>query len=1134
MVSAQIRNVFATLAAAAALAALALATASCTRDELGPDPWDEGQLTEVTLRWSTPEMDERTRTALDPDDERTVHSLWIAIYDYETGRIKELTWTENGSTHTSTTGRIIEPEKTLVEHVEANDPINLQTLSGRSRIVAVANIDNYGVSSHDELAGLGAVRLRDLLTQCDTYEKYRSVAALAAVPTTDGSGLNTPNISLTDANMPMAGVYYHTLKHDSDKADNVDWTSDGVNYVDLPAKIAKLPGTIHLRRLHAYVDFHIIPDKNITVEPISWQVHNVPYASWCQERAGEGRNAGDGALLGTGYEENYAPSRLSRIFVRDSKLGPDKNETGMQFSYYQFENKHEGLAKSTNDSDATDYTGVADYKDREREWKNGDTNTGVYKSLTTSAAGDANNMATYVEIEAKVTYYVGTDGSVTTADATGAKPRMGFATYVVHLGYCEGANETAKALDFNCRRNTRYTYTVRIKGLNDIVVEAKREGDTPGVEGEVTDYEGSNVIELDAHYGVFNISMTNKERTNLYWRIKAPYGGGYRILSFADYDGADAKQEDRTDPFYNWIRFKPTSDEKTLAVYREKGIGDTAADAALWTMEDMRDVAGHPNTLSQNAGRNDPTDTRTRWYTVFIDEHAYLLDDTGGTVTDWQQSDWTKYVNQDDRIAWLIVDKEGYKTSTDGESIYSGVKYLISQRSIQTYYSTEHPNDTHTALGVEHFNESYGKNLIWTWDTGTEANLSHSNGRWNMWKYIRNARYNNSTWGNGGGNNVKTWSSIISNTPDPQGYPVAALESNSSTNTYNDKPQPSSTNYYEIIAACMSRNRDLNGDGQIDANELRWYLAAEGKYERIMLGRNALANSLFDPYIAPYFTISRDPYASGTTAYNNIKTRTLDGKDGADGLPTWVHYASSDRRKFFPDEGGSYNTNIAYGPSGYGGTLMPWNIRCVRNLGVTFEEVTASPEDDPVSRAYSFKQTRTATVNGTTTCGGIFDASAYNDNALRGNISSFLPVHAVTDLERNRIARYFEVASKDTEYYELNKDEKETIEDALNANKPCSDHEDYEGDPGGWRVPNQREIMMILTQSNDLILEKETPILIGSGTEANFRYSCTKEAYGYALRISVIGNTIRMYEFGKKNETSFKVRCVRDVTSPNP
>lgn len=1113
-----------TLLAPVLLAAVLLAAPSCIDEEIDCGPsFAEGRPAEVSIAWSTSDMDRRTRAAITEEAEHTVNSLWIAIYDYGTGEIKPLSWTENGTAVSSSEGRFLDPDVMLGDHELATTPVELHTLSGRSRVVAVANVDNYGVSSHAALSDLGPVSLRELLRRCDTWEKYCSVSVLSAAPVA-GEGLNTPNISLTDANMPMAGVYYPTLNHDG-TGDPVDWTADEVNYVDLPAGASRLPGTIHLRRLHAYVDFHVIPAANITFEPISWQVRNVPYASYCQERSGEGQNAGDGTLLGADYKANYAPSRLSRIFERKTDLGAGKNESGVQFSYYQFENKHTALPKSAD----ADYTGAATYKDREREWTNPAAdgkveNTGIYKSLTADPAGDANNMATYVEIQAKVTYYVkgqnadGTGGTITAPTDPDALPRMGFVTYVVHLGYCENrADDEARSRDFNCRRNTRYTYTVRVRGLNDIVVEATSDAvdpakDTPGAEGDVTDYEGSSIIELDAHYGVFNIQMSNKERADLCWRIKVPYGDELKVLSFADYVETAETADDRKNPFYNWIRFKPTSGETVLATYRASNISADAADAALWTLEDMRDVANHPNTSSGGStGAADPTNETQRWYTVFIDENAYLLDQNGEAVTDWRNSDWTKYVNRDDRIAWLIVDNQNYKESPDGESIYSKVKYLITQRSIQTYYSTENPNDTHTALGVEHFNETFGKNLTWQWTTGTNDNLSHSNGRWNCWQYLKQSTYSNrnSRWTLG--SHTPLWSEVVTSTaPDNggKGYRVPALRSTTTggTRVSNRDPDTGRT-YYEILAACMSRNRDLDGDGQIDADELRWYLPAEGKYERIMLGRNALRSWLFNPTQDPWYTTGDDPYAQDALDNQTPIRLSNTGSEWQNGKPNWVHYASSDHRKFFTDEGGSFHWNLSIywendqEPTG----RWPWNIRCVRNLGTSMATVTASPDDDPVERAYTF------TPDGEG--GGVFDAISYDDNCLRAPIQTYLPVHTIGDLERNLIARKFAVAKKDAVKENIDNSTVESVTKLLNDNIPCRDYHEAADGKDTWRIPNQREAMMILTQG-----------LVSTDTHV----SCTLEAYGGQNRFAgTENNVLTMLPLGKLG--TLRVRCVRDI-----
>lgn len=1091
MYSAYIRKSLRLLAAATLAAGLAGSCAETPEFDLR----EEGRAATVRLHWSPSEMKIQSR-ALDDAQERSVHSLWIGIYDYKSGALKRIS-TDDGTTHHDR-GYYITPDATLEHHkLDPEQALQFHTTSGESRIVAVANPDtNYGLSTLVESSATST--LLDLLRQCDTWEKFRSVAALTGAVSSDGE--TTPNITLTESNMPMAGVYYETLNHDTSASDPTDWTADATNRVYIPAGATTLPGTIHLRRLHAHIDFRIVPGRYITVEPISWQVHNIPYVSYLQERerqAPEGCNAGDADALGRklggdDYRGNYASSRLAYTFDRADKLGAAGDRSGFTFDFYQFENKHTGLDRVTT------------YSDRESEHKTGEgANTGVYSSLVDDAAGGKNNMASFVELQAKVSYYIDAEGNIVDPDdadvADKATPRLGFATYVVHLGYCEGEDEAAKARDFNCRRNTRYTYTVEINGLDKIRVEAQ-EGDepAPGAEGDVIDYNYNSFIDLDCHYAVFNIRMSDNDRRNLYWRLRAPYGDseGTRIRSY------DQTTEDRDDPFYNWIRFKPTGGEHVLARYREAGITDAEADAALWTLHDMQDVDGHPHTATTGG-----SDTE-RWYTVFVDEYAYLLDRGGARLaaTKWEESAWERYVNLPDRTVWLIVDDDNYHISPDKESLYTRTKYMISQRSIQTYYSTEHLNQTRTALGIEHMNETFGKNLVWNWEK-KESELSHSNGRWNTWQYITSIDYQ--------------WNTVVNQEVPDATYPIPALRSTTEISQAPVNAPAAAGIYYEIVAACMSRNRDLNGNGTIDANELKWYLPAEGKYERIMLGRNALKSWLFDPQNAPYYTISHDSYARSMTLATPL--RNIEGYDGANGRPCWVHYASSDKRKFYPDEGGSFfkeTLDMAWSdaPTGNNGLrgYWPWNIRCIRNLGTTVETITTKPEDDPVERAYTFEARPTADRK---TVGGIFDASSYDDNCLRGNIGTYLPVHAISDIDRNLIARTFEVAGTD-ESYTIPKGK--TMEELMDDNIPCATHIDYDGDPGGWRIPNQREIMMILTESQDRAKNGLTPIL----PDYSDRFSCTKEAYGYQVRFSAITNTTVMRQ---PETSSFTVRCVRDV-----
>ncbi len=357
--------------------------------------------------------------------------------------------------------------------------------------------------------------------------------------------------------------------------------------------------------------------------------------SYLQEREGD-NNSADNSLYfenREGYVNNHSISNPSYIFAKS------QDNNGYAFDFYQYENKQTAVKHAQ--TTGNDYVGINPdnrnfYADREREFKaDGEgTNTGIYKSLCSINSKDevrpkganVRNFASYVTFRAKVSYYVEpmpdgytstTDGLSTEEDwamkapavhenTSNAMLRTGNATYTIHLGYCEGKEggqpTLTTAQDFHCRRNTKYDYTVTVNGLKNIVVEAINRTDegNPGAEGDVTDAGKSQVIELDAHYTVFNIQLTNRQRTNLKWRISAPYGATTHTLKWLD-SGTEGNgnptsdtEVNRKNKFYNWIRFKPAPSEGLYAIYREFNIDNGIADTDLWTLEDLRDVENHP------------------------------------------------------------------------------------------------------------------------------------------------------------------------------------------------------------------------------------------------------------------------------------------------------------------------------------------------------------------------------------------------------------------------------------------------------------------------------------------------------------------------------------------------------------
>ena len=307
----------------------------------------------------------------------------------------------------------------------------------------------------------------------------------------------------------------------------------------------------------------------------------------------------------------------------------------------------------------------------------------------------------------------------------------------------------------------------------------------------------------------------------------------------------------------------------------------------------------------------------------------------------------------------------------------------------------------------------------------------------------------------------------------------------------------------------MSRNRDLDGDGRISPDGVRWYLPAEGKYERIMLGRNSLVTPIFSVSNGLYYTNPNDEVAVKNNNWG------YDGTIGS-GNDNQVQFIASDHMKFFPEEGGTYNPNIYLHWAGGSGRRYPWNIRCVRNLGVNIATVTQDPGDDPVEKAYSYDASQR-----------VFDMTHYYGNSLRTAIDTYIEVHTLLELDKNKTPKKLKVSERSSSYVlgeRVNGNQRyNTVDAALNANVPCADY--HEDDDGGatWRAPNQRELMMMI---NEKLIMRESSGLY----EVNF--SCTKQGYGSAGRFACSEQSGIMYLNSNAIPAvggTLKVRCVRDL-----
>ena len=919
----------------------------------------EGERATIYVNVAMPDMNILTRSAgIDPDGEeaRTIEDLWVAVYNSNSGArtgMKYLAEDEFG-------------DNGLLFQNHVFKEIEIEALSGPSYIVAVANCS--GKEAVD-VSSPTVTNLKSLLDRADTWEAYKKIAyTMEDQETIYRFGILTMSGFYIDSDHP------ETIKNNF--IDNFVAQSDNPKTpVTLSGGNNVLEGAIHLRRLSSHYHVNVIPNQLVSFTPTSWQLSNLPAVAFINERhdasASALVNAADKSLNifdGHNYHDSYEFPASSFDF--------DKGNGRYSFEFFQLENKHTGLPSCQR------------YEDRELEFKNGNLNTGWYSSLV-SAPGDipatpvyddsqSNNNASFITLKGKMEYYYRSgDPQYTPVDPStpgSLVKRYADVSYVVHLGYCEGDGE-AKARDFNARRNTKYTYNLYIDGADKIRVEAIKDTDDPqpGAEGVVTDII-DNVFELDCHYGVVNIYLPDDQREGLVWRTETPFGDNVIDLINGPSDRLVNLSPDMTNlslpansdklaaiednQFYNWIQFRPTTGPDVIATYpgdprlKERNIrnnndeqhnqlqyyptGDIKTDkknGAVWFLEQLRDPVNYPNPSG--------------WFTVYIDEYVYEYDYnvnlprmTGSNTSTWRDdrmdlSKWRNFVNRPNRSAWLMHDN--MYVSNDEESIYSNAVVLFTQESIQTYYGDSAPE----ALGIEATNESYiGAALSYTRRTP----INHNDGRVNQYNFVN-------IWDWGG----KDWTTAINrgNERFRQGKKhVHGVESNQ---TYYI---PNHTNDY--LYACIARNRDLNNNGLIEVNEIRWYLPTDAVYTRIVLGSPSLRSPLF-----------------------NLKEYTPDEIQGGIGA-IYSHYAGSNFRMTWAEE------FTATGELNVGGVQPAGTLRCVRNMG-------QKPEANPGVR-YNTDEDYHSVEPAYKKEGHLITLNYYRPETLRSYYDGFFKIHDVSSI----------------------------------------------------------------------------------------------------------------------------------------
>lgn len=602
----------------------------------------------------------------------------------------------------------------------------------------------------------------------------------------------------------------------------------------------------------------------------------------------------------------------------------------------------------------------------------------------------------------------------------------GDVTYYIHLG-----NFKNNPGDFTVRRNYHYTYTITVNGVDKIIAEAKAEDGSeiqPGAEGNITHTTDAYLdVRLDSHYETVLLKVKTDVDAGTYAiRVNSPYSKNVMVKSTDDIE-AKRKALD-----YGWIRFgKPaTTTADGNKGYRSfPGVSNTTDVFGL--IADLQSA----NT-TKTYWSKDTYNGEAYYYTIaYVNEYYY--EDKMNNAAD-KTAELKKFINADDRTMSVILGPNVYQ-SKDGHSTYTDLThgfFNISQRSIKTFYdlSVENP------FGIEQIEETAPTT---TYGGSTEKNNSDDGYANIPATFI------------GENSGTANWSTYVSN-----GF----QGSNSIMNSY----------YSSAVNQCLTRNRDENGNGKIDANELKWYLPAVNQCTYYWFGMNSLPEDA---------RITMEPRKT-----NNYWSSTNQ-------FATW-----------WAAEG-----------SAYGNAEGKCKVRCVRSL----KEFNARTTDVSVY----VNATRTVNMQG-------MDSRSVHEAGLTGEFD----MHE-RGTELDVLSSSFQIAKKNIKTTNIlgRVIDKTFTNDEMKDPKQANCSEYYEAndgsDKGKWRVPNEKELTLILkclrlNSDEDYGGMKNLKMLASRSYYQRHEDGSDENMVYYIVGNSNEGMFITTSE---KTKTGFKVRCVRDV-----
>lgn len=1060
------------------LSLLALISSCTDEDIVQKTQYDvvEGVPVKIALNFNVEKSRISTRSASSSTLENTVNSLYIIAFHGQDVWARDFRDNVNGINN------------------GAIDQLDIKSGTG-IQLYAIANVNS----------GVGNLN-KDALDAVTTYNEFLNLTTKLVDP------LSTER---------MGFLMLGQLK-----------ATDGTSNIAIDRDGSILSGNtkIELQRLDARISFFVKAENSaypdMKFEPKYYTVEQIPQASYLVPRDVD-------------YDEGFASMEATQArnyFDTDSEFeGTDEDYNGQYdfFEFYLLENRKQ-TSNPIKAGDNTKYETESLYALREKRKVSETEKPDGSKPGQEYVAGDflfAPENSTYVKIYGTLTYTAMEEGIQKFYNAN--------VCYTVHLGSTgSDADNVDLVNNYDTERNVWYRYYVTITGLNSLKVEVKDDKEErPGAEGDVI-VGGGEVKDIDAHYGRQKFSLTRKAvKSGLSWAVSTPFQSGLKAFNrenFLNTDGnvitdetqlADVEglQTDLTLNDYKWVQFAINAecvDDNASYVYVKypgysaysggsgnnnpaPAFGGNGIQSSYYNktvkLYDVNQLLNHlyveaNKTNSQifldDSGSVSSAPDATVTITAYIDEYIYKYKPTEVFYEEpdaVQEGDldlllWKDVVNGENRM--LHICESGAEYSLDGNSSWAESVITFSQRPVYTFYDPT--SDVKTAWGTESLMETDEALPIGSYSRTSSINYPNTadNGRENQLNFLKSGSEIGSL----------AWTDVLSLDEDEYGK----LQG-----TYNS-----------IWYACIGRNRDLNGNNVIDENEIRWYLASVDQLTDLWIGEEAVPNAKLYPL---------DPQGTETVPYVHVASSTY--FSNSPNSP-WVIWA---------EEGASRGQYYAGGDdkNEYGQTASRNRYyRCVRNLGLSLGHISDTPADYVIPTENK-KRTVGTGWRQTTYTEHWINVTRLERNTRRSIlVGQPLPNNDVTERSRNnrpydKFAVLVEENSEQAIYpeapeYDWRGNEIYTENGIWSSyyigesnGSPC---------PTGYRIPNQRELMLMYTTFPDLF----------SSTSENWMYMA-KTGFGWKNHVGY-GDHRAGFAYDRGNlrlidnaNQSVKVRCVRDV-----